>query len=60
MLDSEEKVQQGLPIPLPKVKFGSPDESGDETDDGQTDDDVSVATPNLSDPVDDNPEVRSS
>ena len=33
MLDSEEQVQQRLPIPLPRVKFGSPDESGDETDD---------------------------
>ena len=44
MLDSEEQVQQCLPIPLPRVKFGSPDESDDETKN-----DVLVATPNVSD-----------
>ena len=55
MLDSEEQVQQCLPIPLPRVKFGSPDESDDETDD-----DVPVTTPKLSDPVDGDPEVPSS
>ena len=55
MLDSEEQVQQCLPIPLPRVKFGSPDESGDETDD-----DVSTTTPRVSDPVDDDLKVSSS
>ena len=49
MLDSEEQVQQGLSIPPPRVKFGSPDESDDETDD-----DVPVATSDL---VDGDPEV---
>ena len=60
LLDSEEQVKQLLPIPLPRVKFGSPDEFGDETDDDKTDDDVLAATPNASDPVDDDPEVPSS
>ena len=55
MLDFEEQVQQGLPIPLPRVKFGSPDESDDETDD-----DVPMATPNASDLVDGDPKVSSS
>ena len=55
MLDSEEQVQQRLPIPLPRVKFGSPDESDDETDD-----DVAAATPNASDLVEGDPEVPSS
>ena len=55
MLDFEEQVQQHLPIPLPRVKFGSPDESDDETDD-----DVPAATPSASDPVDDDLEVPSS
>ena len=55
MLDSEEQVQQRLPIPLPRVKFGSPDESNDETDD-----DVPAATPSVSDLVDDDPKVPSS
>ena len=32
MLDSEEQVQQCLPIPLPKAKFGSPGDSDEETD----------------------------
>ena len=54
MLDSEEQVQQCLPIPLPRVKFGSSDESDDETDD-----DVPEATPRASDPVDNDPEVPS-
>ena len=52
MLDSEEQVQQRLPIPLPRVKFGSPDES-----DYETDDDALTTTPSVSDPVDDDPEV---
>ena len=60
MLDSEEQVQQHLPIPLPEVKFSSPDESGDEIDDDATDDDVPVATLSASDPVDEDPEVPSS
>ena len=55
MLDSEEQVQQRLPIPLPMVKFGSVDESDDETDD-----DVLAATPSASDPVEGDPEVPSS
>ena len=55
MLDSEEKVQQRLPIPLPRVKFGSPDESDDETDN-----DVPSGTPSATDPVDGDPEVPSS
>ena len=46
MLDSEEQVQQHLPIPLPMVKFGSLDKSDDETND-----DALVATPRASDPV---------
>ena len=54
MLDSKEQVQQRMPIPLLRVKFGCPD------DDDETDDDVPVATPNKSDPVDGNPEVPSS
>ena len=55
MLDSEEQVQQRRPIPLPRVKFGSPDESDDETDD-----DVPAATPSVSDLVDSDPKVPSS
>ena len=55
MLDFEDQVQQRLPIPLPGVKFGSLDESNDETDD-----DVPAATLSASDPVDDDPEVPSS
>ena len=50
MLDSEEQVQQRLPIPLPRVKFRSPDES---------DDDVPAATPNANDPMNDDLEVPS-
>ena len=53
-------MQQHLPIPLSRVKFGSPNESGDETDDDETNDDVPVATPSSSDLVDDDPEVPSS
>ena len=45
-------MQQRLPISLPKVKFGSPDKSDDETDD-----DVPTATPSVSNPVDGDPEV---
>ena len=45
MLDSEEKVQQRLPIPLPKAKFGSPGDSDEETDE-----DSVGATPNVGDP----------
>ena len=52
MLDSEEQVQQRLPIPLARVKFRSPGKSDEETDD-----DVLVATPSASDKVDDDPEV---
>ena len=33
MLDSEEQVQQRLPIPLPKEKFRSLGDSEDEADD---------------------------
>ena len=55
MLDFEEQVQQRLPILLPRVKFESPDKSGDETDD-----DVPTATPSTSDPVDGDPDVPSS
>ena len=52
MLDSEEQVQQRLPIPLPRAKFGSPDEFDDETDD-----DVPAATPSASNLVDGDLEV---
>ena len=45
MLDSEEQVQQRLPIPLLKAKFGS---SGDS--DEETDDDAPAATPSAGDP----------
>ena len=55
MLDSEEQVQQGLPIPLLRVKFGSPDEFDDKTDD-----DVLMTTPSVRDLVDGNLEVPSS
>ena len=48
ILDTEEQVQLCLPIPLPRVKFGSPYEFDDETND-----DVPTATPSASDPVDD-------
>ena len=52
MLDSEEQVQQRLPIPLPKAKFRSPGNS-----DAKTDDDALIATPSASDPKDGDPEV---
>ena len=52
MLAFEEHVQQLLHIPLPRVKFGSPDESNDKSDD-----DVPTATPSASDLVDGDPEV---
>ena len=55
MLDSKEQVQQRLPIPLPKVKFESLDESDDETDN-----DVPAATPNARGPVEGDPKVPSS
>ena len=54
MLDSEERVQQRLPIPLPKAKFGT---SGDS--DEETDEDNAIATPSASDPKDSGPEVPS-
>ena len=60
MLDSEEQVQQRLPIPLPRVKFGCLEESGDETDVDETDDDVPTTKPNASNPVDGDLEVPSS
>ena len=55
MLDSEEQVQLCLPIPLPRVKFGSPNESDDEINN-----DVPTATPKARDPMDGDPEVPSS
>ena len=55
ILDSKEQVQQRLPILLPRMKFGSLDESNAETDD-----DIPKATPSASDPVDSDPEVPSS
>ena len=45
ILDSEEQVQQRLPIPLPKVKFGSLGNSDEEIDE-----DPLAATPNAGDP----------
>ena len=48
-------MQQDLPIPLPRAKFRSPDESDEETDE-----DVPIATPSMSDLVDGGPEVPSS
>ena len=50
MLDSEEQVQQRLPIPLPKAKFWSPGNSEEESDDEAT-----TVTP-----IEGNPEVPSS
>ena len=55
MLDSKEQVQQRLPITLPRTKFGSPDESDEETDE-----DVLAATPSASDLLDGDSEVPSS
>ena len=48
-------MQQRLPIPLPKAKFGSPGNSDEETDD-----DAAAATPSTADPEDNDPEVPSS
>ena len=48
-------MQQCLPIPLPRAKFRSLDESDEETDE-----DVPAATPSTSDLVDDDLEVPSS
>ena len=45
-------MQQRLPISLPRAKFGSLDESDEETDE-----DVPAATPSTSDLGDDDPEV---
>ena len=47
-------MQQRLPIPLPKAKFGSPDDSDEEVDD-----DAAAATPSEGDPKDGDPEVPS-
>ena len=55
MLESEEQVQQCLPIPLPKVKFGSLGDSDEEINE-----DASTATPSAGDPKDDDLEVPSS
>ena len=55
MLDSKEQVQQRLPIPLPKARFGSPSDLDEETDE-----DVAVATPSAGDPEDNDLEVPSS
>ena len=51
MLDSEEQVQQRLPIPLPKAKFGSPGDSY-----GETDKDDVAATSSIGDSKDGDPE----
>ena len=48
-------MQQRLPIPLPKVKFGSPGDSDEETDD-----DAATTTPSAGNPEDGDPEVPSS
>ena len=55
MLDYEEQVQQRLPIPLLKAKFGSLSNSDEEIEE----DDL-VATPSAGDPEDSDPEVPSS
>ena len=55
MLDSEEHVQQHLPIPLPKATFGSLGDSDEETDE-----DAVVATLSVGNPKDGDPEVPSS
>ena len=54
-MDSKEQVQQHLPIPLPKAKFGSIGNLDEETDD-----EAPAATPNAGDLEDDDPEVSSS
>ena len=48
-------MQQRLPIPLPKAKFGSLGDSDEETDE-----DASASTPSAGDPEDDYPKVPSS
>ena len=55
MLDFEEQVKQGLPISLPKAKFGSPGDLEEETDE-----DAVTATPSAGDPEDGDLEVPSS
>ena len=55
MLDSEEQVQQRLPIPLPKEKFRSPGDSEEEADD-----DATTTAPSEGDPKDDDPKGPSS
>ena len=55
MLDFEEQVQQRLPIPLPKVKFGSLGDSDEEIDE-----DVAATAPSVGDPEDSDPKVLSS
>ena len=55
MLDSEEQVQQRLPILLPKAKFESPGDLDEETDD-----DAAAATPSAGDPEASDPKVPSS
>ena len=55
MLDSEEQMQERLPIPLPKVEFGSLGYLDEETDE-----DASTATPSTGDLEDGDPEVPSS
>ena len=45
MLDSEEQVQQRLPIALPKAKFESTSDSDEEIDE-----DALAATPSAGDP----------
>ena len=55
MLDSKEQVPQRLPIPLPKVKFGSPGDSDEEVDD-----DAITTAPSEGDLEDGDPKVPSS
>ena len=55
MLDSEEQMQQRLPIPLPKAKFGSPGDSDEEAND-----DAVATAPSEGDPKDGDLEVPSS
>ena len=52
MLDSKDHLQQRLPIPLPKAKFGSLSDSDEETDEY-----ASAATPSTSIPEDGDLEV---
>ena len=53
MLDFKEQVQQLLPIPLPKAKFGSPGDSDEEADD-----DAAAATPSEGDLEDNDPPLQ--